>query len=76
MIEVAVKDQEGNEFIFMDHRSWLLSDINLLSISIAQHDLVHSHPELNDPSLWPRKYEILFEGEWVAMLIGMWAQKL
>ena len=82
MIEVVVRGQDGDEFIFMDHRSWLLNDIDLLASCIAEDDFNNAGSDLNDPSLWPREYEILFNGEWVKVSVDMeynptfWAQKL
>ena len=71
MIEVACRYQDGEEFIYMDHRNWLLNDPGALAELLASEEMKESGSDLDDPAEWPRRYEMLINGEWITASVEM-----
>lgn len=71
MIEVTFKDQDGNEEVLLDSRDWLLNDPKALAEIIAEDEMKDAGGDLSDPAQWPRKYEILIKGHWVAATVDL-----
>lgn len=71
MIEVRFRDQDGNESTLLDHRKWLLNDVESLAEVIAEEDFKDSGGDISDPAQWPRNYEIELNGKWVKVSVDM-----
>jgi hypothetical protein len=66
-----VRGPDGEEFEFIPRYGYQRNDIDYLAQAVAKDDYEQCGPDLCDTSMWPREYEILWEGAWRKVSVSM-----